>query len=165
MKDGTLVNLFPFNSVNLDGSRIKNNECKKIRDIKFSVDDKMVVINDKNKIAYFTKERLTQKSQLIIDEANNLDSAQKDSSNQKTNKDSNNLKTVSKGEQSVWKKVIEGQAEIKQSDESMQNKPYNTQIEPVNFIYSSQMNLVANQPSVKNIFGCVNFTNDDNSNG
>ena len=158
-----MLNLFHFNSVNLDGSRNKNNECKKIRNIKFSVDDKMVIINDRNKMAYFTKERLVQKNQVITDEANNLDSAQKDNSNQKTNKDSSNLKTVSKGEQNVWKKVIEGQPEIKQSEESVQDKPYNTQIEPVNFIYNAQMNIVANQPSVKNIFGCVNFTNDDGS--
>jgi len=163
LKDGNLINLFSFHNISLDGSRIKNVECKKIRNIKFSIDDKMVVINDKNKLAYFTKEKLVEKNQLITEELNSLQSAQKDVDNRKTSKDTVNIRTVSKGEQNIWKKVIEGQSEIKQSDDPMQNKSQNTNVEPVNFIYSSSMNIVANQPSVKNIFGCVCFTNDDSN--
>lgn len=142
LKDISMINLFQFNCLNLDSYRIKGSEYKKIRNIKFSVDDKMVIINDKSKLAYFTKTKLIEKNKELVEGKKNEGSGQK----------------VSKTEQNAWEKVVEGQKEIKQQDESVLNK---FQVEPLNFIYNAQMNIVANQPTIKNIFACVCFTNDD----
>lgn len=88
---------------------------KKIRSVKFSVDEKIVVINNKNKLAYYTTQSFKEERSKNIYEKYGSD------------EDCNKMTDY---------------------------------IEPVNFVYSSGLNILCNQPSVKNVVYCACLSTD-----
>lgn len=83
---------------------------KKIRSIKFTVDEKYVIINCKNKLAYYSTQSFKEERSKNVYE--------KYGSNQDCN--------------------------------SMINY-----IEPINFLTSSYINMLCNQPTIKNVITCA----------
>ena len=86
---------------------------KKIRSVKFSVDEKIVVINNKNKLAYYTTQSFKEERSKNIYEKYGSD------------EDCNKMTDY---------------------------------IEPINFVYSAGLNILCNQPSVRNVIYCACLT-------
>jgi hypothetical protein len=118
----------------------------KIRGIQFTVDQKMIVINNKTKLGYYTRDTLN----CISESDSGTVSEKKTTKLEGEDLSLDELRKSTEGDDAIRNELDTGLAPKKS-------------VEALNYFESTELNIMKQQPMVKNFIGCVCLLKDDNS--
>jgi hypothetical protein len=118
----------------------------KIRGIQWTVDQKMIVINNKTKLGYYTRETLKCISESDLGTISETKTQKLEGEDLSLDE----LRKSTEGEDAIKCELITGHAPKKS-------------VEALNYFESTELNIMKQQPMVKNFICCVCLLKDDNS--